>query len=75
MRQWVPVDFYEEDQDFVHVNPNVVANIGVQNNYGNDASNFPFLVVAYMINHEVVEYKFKTLGEAKSFIRKIGSLN
>lgn len=76
MRPFVPIDFYEEDAEFVHANPNVISFLKIVPTTGQSFSKaFPFTVECYQINHEVVEYYFKTREEAKVFIKKVGGIN
>lgn len=76
MREFVPVDFYEEDSEFVHVNPNVIAYLGLKKTIGDGFSEeLPWTVESYLINHEVDAYYFKTKEEAKLFIKKVGGIN
>ncbi len=73
---FVPIDLYEEDFEFVHVNPNIIVYAGIRNTEGAEAfiKEFPSTVVTYLINHEEINYYFKTKEEAKVFIKKVGGL-
>lgn len=76
MKQFIPIDFHDEESEFVHFNPDVVVHIGIVPTVGGDnfVKTYPFTVEAYLINHEEVSYQFKTKEEAKGFIRKVGGL-
>jgi hypothetical protein len=77
LEQFVPIDFYDEDIDFVHVNPNIIVNLGIKPTEGTDnfMKAYPFTVTTLLVNLEEVDYYFRTREEAKVFIKKIGGIN
>jgi len=77
-KPWTPVDYLEEGGEFIHVNPNLIANVKIIPTVGNFFKEFPFTVETLILSFtglEVVEYLFKTKPEAKEFIRKLGGVS
>ncbi len=76
MREFVPIDFYDEDAEYVHVNPNIIVNTKLSKTVGETLSKeFPWTVATLLINLEEIDYYFKTKEEAKVFVRKISGIS
>ncbi len=71
---FVPVDVYNQDSEYLHVNPTIIFSVRIEDTIGIEASSFPHTVVVTLINLEEVDYTFRTKEEAKAFVRAVGDL-
>lgn len=72
MAKFIPVDFDDSDDEFLHVNPNSIVDMRIE--YPADKP-YQYDVVCTSIADVDIVYTFNSLEEARHFVRRVGGVD